>query len=97
MSLFLANPLVFTKLGWQWLWGGLAMLDGRVALLIGVIGWFALERAMSAIYDPVLKVLAVFGCIVLILIGGTVYGGVQAGKSYPAMNFERLYKLPRAG
>lgn len=51
---------------------------------------------MSAIYDPLLKVLAVFGCMAVIVIGGTVYGGVQVGKSYPTVDLERLYKLPRA-
>jgi uncharacterized protein (DUF2062 family) len=97
MSLFLANPLTFAILGWQWFWSTIAMLDGRIALLVGVIAWFVMERAMTAIFDPLLKALAVFGCIVLVVIGGTVYGGVQAGKSRPAMNFERLYKLPQAG
>lgn len=97
MSLFLANPLMFGKLGWQWFWSALAMCDGRIALLIGVIGWFVMERAMNAIWDPLLKVFAVFGFIILVVIGGTVYGGVQAGKSLPAMNFERLYKLSQPG
>jgi hypothetical protein len=91
MSAFLTDPLAFFQSGWQWFWMLLGATDGRIMLIIGVVTWFALERVMAAIYDPLLKAFAVLLFIFIVIFGGTVWGGkVSVGGR--AMNFDTLYR-----
>lgn len=93
MQQMIADPMGFVAGGWHWLSSFVAHVDGRLALVAGVLAWFFIERAAGAVYDPLKKSVVVLLTVAAILVAGIAWGCFQTA-SGPVSSFEALWKTP---